>query len=168
MKLTRILFKGWGENQFGRPDGLWLANEQVEELVRRMYDPELCDKPIKLGGRWVAPKNFLGEDKEAGQRELKDLMESSATFGSRDIEGLAEAGYLAEVKRASVGTGFNGFVNKLVASGKYQLESGDSSEELEINEDGRKRLDDLKRKMLGDDEEEEDDEDEEDEGKVLV
>ena len=157
MKLTRILFKGWGENQFGRPDGLWLTDKQIEGLVRQQYDPELRDRPIKLGGRWVAPRNFLGEDKEAGKRELKDLMESSATFNSRDIEGLAEAGYLAEVRKAAMGTGFSAFVDKLIASGEYQLDSGKTQGELEeVNEEGLRRLDDLKKKMLGGDDDKDD------------
>ncbi len=147
MKLTRILFKGMGKNQFGRPEGIWITEEQVNELVRRQYDPDRADKPMRMGGKWIIPKNFLGEDLECGKRELRDLMESSTTFDTSDMEGLAEAGYLEEMKKVCPPS-WQRFVNKLEMSGKYRLESGNSSEEkLEDNREGKKRLEDLKSKF---------------------
>lgn len=143
MKLTRVLFKGWGVNQSERPEGVWITEEQLNELVRRQYDPDRCDKPMRLGGKWVYPKNFLGEDKEAGKRELKDLTESSSTFCSDDIIGLAEAGYLGELSQINCG-GYNGFVKKLVESGQYKLGSGREENIEKINQEGLKRLKALK------------------------
>ena len=144
MRLTRILFKGMGVNQFGRPEGVWITEEQVNELVRRQYDPDRCDKPMRLGGKWVIPKNFLGEDLQAGKRELVELVESSATFCKSDIEGLAEAGYLGELKKIDC-RGYKRFVDELADSGQYKLESGENDNRNEINQGGVNRLAELKR-----------------------
>lgn len=144
MKLTRALFKGWGVNQFGCPEGIWVTEEQVNELVRRQYDPDRADKPMRMGGKWVIPKNFLGEDSQAGKRELKELMESSTTFGSDDIRGLAEAGYLDEIQKNLAG-GWSKFVGELVASGKYQLPSG---EQTSLKTPNNGQLEQMKKKLL--------------------
>lgn len=146
MKLTKILFKGWGVNQFDRPNGIWVTDEQINELVRRQYDPDRCDKPMRLGGKWVYPKNFIGEDRDARKTELEDLVNDSSTFNSDNILGLAEAGYLQELLEIDCG-GYSNFVNKLAESGQYKLEGGSKKQIEGNNSEGLKQLEDLKNKF---------------------
>lgn len=132
-----------GVNQYGSPDGIWLTKEQLDFVTRIQYDENDRDKPVKMGGRWFPPSAFVTV---LDERELKDIIKYSTTMSSSLLESLAEEGYLAEVKQACVGTGYAGFVDKLVDSGKYKMI--EATNETPSNSDNKKRLDAMKSAFL--------------------
>lgn len=139
MRLFKIKLKGMGMNEFG-PDGVWLTKEQLDFVTKIQYDDNDKNKAVKMGGRYFPPSAF---ETVLEERELKDIVKSSVSMSTALLESLAEEGYLPEVKKACLGTGYSGFVDKLVDSGKYKML--ESSNEPHTNSENIKRIEQLKR-----------------------
>ncbi len=147
MKMYKAEIQGLGQNEFVQA-GVWLTEEELNEVVERQYDESKNDKIMRAGGRFFRPKDFRGVIEE---KTLKELAESgSPLFDSKLIESLAKAGYLSEVKKVCP-SGYRTFVDKLVESGKYRLDSGEQRKEIgeKENPEGLARLEEMKRKRLG-------------------
>lgn len=142
MKLYKIKLKGMGMNEFG-PDGVWLTKEQLDFISKAQYDDELRDKVRKFGGRWFPPSAF---ETVLEERELKEIVESSVSMNKDLLESLAEEGYLPEVKKACLGTGYSGFVDTLVDSGKYKMI--EANNEQSPSQASLKRLEEMKKGLF--------------------
>ena len=142
MKLYKIKLKGMGMNEFG-PDGVWITKEQLDFVSKAQYDDELRDKVRKFCGRWFPPSAF---ETVLEERELKEIVESSVSMNKDLLESLAEEGYLPEVKKACLGTGYSGFVDTLVDSGKYKMI--EANNEQSPSQASLKRLEEMKKGLF--------------------
>ncbi len=140
-KMYKAKIKGIGFNEFVE-SGVWLTKEELDLVVERQYDEKLHNKIVNLGGKFFKPEDFDGVLQE---KTLKELIKSgSPLVDSALLESLAKSGYLGELSQIDCG-GYNGFVKKLVDSGQYKLEKGKKEKLKEINQEGLKKLEILKK-----------------------
>lgn len=142
MRLYKVKLKGMGMNEFG-PDGVWVTKEKLDEIVEAQYDANLCNRVAKYGGKYFPPSAF---ETVLEERELKDIVESSVSMNKDLLESLAEEGYLPEVKKACLGTGYSGFVDRLVDSGKYKMI--EANNDPSPNQANLKRLEEMKKGLF--------------------
>ena len=139
VKMFKVKIKGLGKNIFGDA-GVWLTEKELGILIDRQYDEKMSNKVVNMGGKFFRPDDFCGVLEES---ILDRVIESgSPLVDSSLLESLAKAGYLEELSKIDC-RGYNRFVQKLVASGQYALESGEDKKS-EANIEGLKKLQELK------------------------
>ena len=139
VKMFKIRIKGLKNNAFVEP-GVWVTEKELNLLMDRQYDEKMFDKVINLGGRFFKPRDFEGVIEEKTLSEL--CKDGSPLFDGKSIESLAKAGYLGEIVE-NCPLGYRQLVDKLVASGQYQLESGEEEKVESSNQ-----ISEMKAKLL--------------------
>lgn len=133
----KMPIKGLKNDDNGIPQYIWLTEKQVDDLMERQYDPELSDKCLKYGKVLVRPSDVISPAQPVALTE--DLIKNNASFRGYVLGALMDEGLLPEkLQKVAIQSGYS----RLISEKREQLGQGD--EVKQVNEQGKKRLEELK------------------------